>query len=400
MVLVDLQSHPKFRIALLLERIVGFNHQVLTGIRDFATPDRGWLCHFIDPRPDLLHLVSQWEPHGVIAFLGDNEIASRVQELGRPFVDVAAWVDNPSWTQMGFDDRAIGGRAGEYFLNLGFEHFAFIGNPNLAFSRSRQAGFVEALQAYGYTASTFAADPKRFPAARGWTMGGVDGELVSWLSSHAKPVAVFAENDERALLVSEACGVGGLRVPSEVSILGVDDDPYLCGLGYPPLSSIATPARRLGYLAAECLDQFINGMASPRQRTLLPPTTVIERQSTSNVAYGNPDVCLAMSFIRENAVAGIQVADVANAVGVSRRTLERLFDSEVGRTVLTELNRVKMDRARTLLATSAAPIKAIAEQCGFQSQAWLATSHRRIYGVSPHQFRKRVQGVHLSGRYD
>ncbi len=392
---MDPRSHPRFRIALLLERIVGFNHEVLTGIRDFAAPDRGWLCHFIDPRADLLPLVRQWEPHGIIAFLGDADIAVKVQELGRPFVDVAAWVDSPTWAQMGFDDRAIGRLAGEYFLNLGFEHFAFIGNPNLAFSRSRQAGFVEALRAYGYSASTFAADPKRFPAARGWTMGGVDGELVSWLSSHAKPVAMFAENDERALLVSEACSVGGLRVPSDVSILGVDDDPYLCGLGYPPISSIATPARRLGYLAAECLDQLINGAAFPRQRILLPPTTVVERLSTSNVAYGNPEVCAAMYFIRENAVLGVQVDDVAHAAGISRRTLERLFESEVGRTVLSELNRVKMDRARALLATSAEPIKSVALKCGFQSQAWLATSHRKIYGISPHQYRQMVQGKHL-----
>jgi len=389
---VDPRSHPRFRIALLLERIVGFNHEVLTGIRDFATPDRGWICHFIDPRPHLMPLVSQWEPHGIVAFLGDGEIASKVQELGRPFVDVAAWVSNPTWPQVGFDDRRIGRLAAEYYLNLGFEHFAFIGNPILAFSAARQAGFQEALQAYGYAASTFTADPKRFPAARGWTMGGVDGELVSWLSSHAKPVAVFAENDERALLASEACRVGGLRVPGDVAILGVDNDPYLCALGYPPISSIATPARRLGFLAAECLDQLIHGISPSRESTFLPPTHVVERHSTSSVAFGNPDVCAAMTFIRENAVLGVQVDDVARASGLSRRTLERLFEAEVGHTILTELNRVRMDRARALLASSVEPIKAVAMNSGFQSQAWLATSHRRIYGMTPQQYRQLAQG--------
>jgi len=371
---------------------VGFNHEVLTGIRDYATPDRGWICHFIDPSPELLPLVSQWEPDGLIAFLGDNKIAAKVLEMGRPFVDVAAWVSNPTWPQVGFDDCAIGRVAAEYYLNLGYGQFAFIGNPTLAYSRARQAGYVEVLRENGYSVSTFAADPKRFPPARGWTMGGVDGELVSWLTSHTKPLAVFAENDERALLVSEACRVGELRVPGEVAILGVDDDPYLCGLGYPPISSIGTPARRLGQLAAERLDQLIRSTAAGIQKTVLPPTCVMERHSTSSVAYGNPDVSAAMKFIREHATSGAQVDDVASAAGIGRRTLERLFEAEVGRTILGELNRVRMDHARSLLATSTDPIKAVALESGFQSQTWLAASHRKMYGITPHQYRQSVQG--------
>jgi LacI family transcriptional regulator len=375
-----------------MERIVGFNHEVLTGIRDFSTPDRGWICHFIDPRPDLLPLVSQWEPHGIIVFLGDTEIARRVQELERPFVDVAAWVPNPTWPQVGFDDCAIGRMAADYFLKLGYEQYAFIGNPSLAYSGERQTGYMEVLRSNGYNASTFAADPNRFPPARGWTMGGVDGELISWLTSHPKPLAVFAENDERALLVSEACRVGGLRVPNEVAILGVDDDPYLCGLGFPSLSSIATPMRRLGYLAAERLNQLINGMPIGREKTLLPPSCVMERHSTNSVAYGNPDVAAAMRFIRDNAVMGAGVDDVVAAAGVSRRTLERLFEAEVGSSILGELTRVKMDRARAMLASSSDPIKAIALECGFQSQTWLATAHRKAYGITPLQYRNQVQG--------
>lgn len=375
-----------------MERIVGFNHEVLTGIRDFATPDRGWICHFIDPRPELLTLVKEWEPHGIIAFLGNNEIAEGVQDLDQPFVDVAAWVPNPTWPQVGFDDIAIGRLAAEYFLNLGYDQFAFVGNPTLAYSGARHFGYLNALRSNGYSLSTFAADPKRFPPARGWTMGGVDGELISWLTSHPKPLAILAENDERALLVSEACRVGGLRVPSEVAILGVDDDPYLCGLGYPPISSIATPMRRLGHLAAEQLDRLLRGAKPSAEKLVLPPMAVIERHSTSAVAYGNPDVCAAMKFIRDNAVLGAQVHDVASAVGLNRRSLERIFQSEAGRTILSELNRVRMDRARSMLASTSDPIKAIALRCGFQSQTWLAASHKKVYGMTPQQYRQRVQG--------
>jgi len=374
-----------------MERLVGFNHDVLMGVRDFAGPSRNWVCHFINPDPALLPQVAAWEPHGILAFVGQAEVGEAISTLGVPFVDVAAWVHRPPWPRVGLDDRAIGRKAAEYFLDLGYEHFGFIGNTQLAFSEWRFCGYEETLAAAGYTVRSFAADPRRFPSARAWTMGGVDGELVAWMQALPKPIAVFADNDERALLASEACHAAGVSVPEDIALLGVDDDPYLTGLGYPPISSIATPARRLGYEAASLLDRLLAGFPVPATPNRLPPVGVVERRSTERFAFGDPLVEAAVRFIAERATEGIGVADVVRHVPAGRRTVERRFEAFVGRPILAEINRVRLEKARFLLASTDLPLKSIATQCGYRSVSWLSTSHRDFYGQGTRDYRRSVR---------
>jgi LacI family transcriptional regulator len=378
------------RIALLMERLVGFNYEVLRGVRDYAGPSRGWACHFADPRADLLPLVARWEPHGILGFLGNEEIGQEVARLGLPMVDVAAWVERPPWPRVGLDDVAIGRLAAEHLLSLGFERFAFIGDVALAFSAARSRGYEAGLADYGYTLRSYATDPKWFPASRRWTMG-VNDELVSWMAALPKPVALFADNDERALLASEACRAAGLEIPDDVAILGVDDDPYLCRLGYPPISSIATPARRLGFEAASLLDRLMQGAPAPDYPLRLPPCGVVVRRSTDAVAYGDPEVAEAVRFIRANFASGLKVEDVVAHGRVGRRTLERRFQTYVGRSLLEEITRVRLDKTRRLLATTDLPLDAVAREAGFGSAAALSVAHRAAFGETPSAFRRSAR---------
>src|SRR2546423_1775554 len=107
------------RIALVMDRLVGFNHHVLQGVRDFASARRAWICHFADPRPDSLPLLRDWAPHGMVVFLLNRDTESMVAELGLPAVDVANWLDSPSIPRVSVDDEAIGRLAAEYLIELG-----------------------------------------------------------------------------------------------------------------------------------------------------------------------------------------------------------------------------------------------------------------------------------------
>jgi len=377
------------RVALLMERLVGFNHDVMQGVRDFAGPEKHWVCHFIDPRPELLDLVQGWEPHGILAFLGDDRFGCQVASLNVPFVDVAAWVDRPGWPRVGLDDKAVGVMAAEHLLGLGLEHFAFLGNTQLAFSSSRLLGFRSELEQAGYSLATFATDPARFPTTRRFTMGGLDGELVSWLMALHKPVGIFADNDERALLASEGCRAAGIDIPEEVALLGVDNDPYLCGLGYPQLSSIATPARRLGFEAARRLETLMQGR-SDLGNTLLQPLGVVSRRSTDVLAFPDPDVSAAILFLRNHACSGVGVEDVASAVRIGRRTLERRFQRFVGRSVGEEIARTRLQNAKRIICTTDEPVKSVAAASGYRSIASFSTAFRKEFGVAPHTLRKSV----------
>ena len=64
-----------------------------------------------------------------------------------------------------------------------------------------------------------------------------------------KPAAVLGANDDWAHRVLNAAQRSGIKVPDELAVMGVDDDELFATLVTPSLTSIATPAERVGYEA-------------------------------------------------------------------------------------------------------------------------------------------------------
>ena len=122
--------------------------------------------------------------------------------------------------------------------------------------------------------------------------------------------------------------------------LGVDDDDLLCGLASPPLSSVIPDAVGAGRLAAELLERLMRGERLATDEWLLPPVGISTRQSTDVLAIDDPLIVAAVRHIREHACDGIKVADVARALGTTRRVLERGFARRLGHTPHEEIERV------------------------------------------------------------
>ena len=62
----------------------------------------------------------------------------------------------------------------------------------------------------------------------------------------------------------EACAVGGMHVPNDVAVVGVNEDHLLSELSNPPLSSVAFNAEQGGYRAAELLHGMMSGRSKQR----------------------------------------------------------------------------------------------------------------------------------------
>ena len=137
-----------------------------------------------------------------------------------------------------------------------------------------------------------------------------------WVRRLPKPVGVFACTDIYGQQVLTAARENDCAVPEEVAVLGVDNDAVFCDLATPSLSSVATDLEKVGYLAAQYLDQMMAGNTPP-PRTLVEPMRVIGRRSTDTIAVEDPDMAAALRFIREHAAKGIRVTDVAAAAAVS-----------------------------------------------------------------------------------
>ncbi|HKW78289.1 MAG TPA: substrate-binding domain-containing protein, partial [Candidatus Limnocylindria bacterium] len=93
------------------------------------------------------------------------------------------------------------------------------------------------------------------------------------------PTAIFAANDLLALGALRAARDAGLRVPADLSLVGINDIP-LVGLIDPPLTTVRVPQREMGSIAARMLIDLIE-KASVAPRHVLLDTTLVVRGSTA-----------------------------------------------------------------------------------------------------------------------
>jgi LacI family transcriptional regulator len=381
---------PVRRIAVLVNLDAGFCRDVVSGIQAYAIEHAEWIFHREPPALKVLAPLRQWKPHGIIAQLATPEFARSVMRLRKPVVDLAYTLPNLDVPVVDADHTAVGRMAAEHFLDRGFAQFGFFGSGRAPYSREREAGFRDRLAEAGFRVSTCHADYlPRLPLGSSWTK--VERQVRQWLRRLPKPVAVLACNDLPAYDLAVVCRCLELRVPDDVALLGVDNDELECRLATPPISSIDIPAQRIGYEAARLLDQLLRGRRPASRSLFLPPIRVVTRQSTDTLATSDPVVRAALSYIRQHATSGVTVDSVVCHIDASRRELERHFRRVLGRSVLTEIRRVRVERAKELLTTTDLAMPAIAGRCGFSTPQRLAIVFRQVTGLPPTAFRRRSQ---------
>jgi LacI family transcriptional regulator len=284
------------------------------------------------------------------------------------------------------DSHAAGRMAAEHLLERGFRRFAFCGHPkDPNWSRQRAEGFCERLEEAGFGCNIY--QPPHTRSALFWNREYPS--LTAWLQSLQKPVGIMTCNDTRGRQVIEACALGGMHVPNDVAVVGVDEDPLLSELSNPPLSSVALHGERGGYQAAELLHRMMLRQAKERQRILVEPLWVVSRLSTDVVAIEDRDVAEAVRYIRETARRPIQIMDIVKHSGISRRALEIRFHRSLGWSIREEIERVRIGLAKQLLAETDLPAWRIAENIGFSSEDYLGKVFRRVTNTTLSEYRRK-----------
>ena len=207
----------------------------------------------------------------------------------------------------------------------------------------------------------------------------------------SRVVASLGWNDETGHKAVAAAVDGGLAVPEELAVLGVQNDELVCEAVRPGLSSVALPLVEVGYRASELLDRLMRGEAAPVEPIRLPPIEVIERGSTRMAAVSDPTVARALALIQREATEGLTVEGLCDALELtmSRRTLERRFHEELGRSPHEQIRRTQIQRARELLGSSDLPLIEIAARCGFSSQPFFSNTFLKYAGERPGAYRRR-----------
>jgi LacI family repressor for deo operon, udp, cdd, tsx, nupC, and nupG len=206
-----------------------------------------------------------------------------LQSLGHPMIFIGSGVDGRVTVRL--DDLATGREATEHLLALGHRRIGHVtGSPDDVTPMSppvaRREGWARALSAAGID-----PDPRWEVHGHFDVEGGRESAHVL-LGRCPGLTAVFAASDEMAMGVMLAARDLGLRVPQDLSVIGIDghDLGELVGL-----TTMVQPALEQGATAATLLLGMIAG--GPPPATVVYPTTLLERWSTSSPRSGeHPDV--------------------------------------------------------------------------------------------------------------
>ncbi len=95
--------------------------------------------------------------------------------------------------------------------------------------------------------------------------------------------------------------------------------------------------------------------------------------------------------MESNYQRNLQIADVADYVGLSRSQLFRVFIKHGGMPPQQALQAIRLKQAETLLYTTELPLKAVALSSGFSSAARMGDVFRQEKGMTPTQYRKEKQ---------
>lgn len=260
-------------------RSEGFYTRIVSGIEDTAY-QLGYqvLLHVyrpdIDPLDSLRELMGRDIDGLIIANDGDvtPQVIRKITEAGVAMVLIENY-QSLAIHSLTADNITAGRVMTEYLIELGHRRIGGIGGPPKYSSLSdRMRGHQIALIENGLPIDHSLYPP---PVSKNPRKGYV--QMQQLLSLPEPPTAVFAVSDRAAFGAMDAIKDAGLRIPDDISVVGIDDVRD-SGYSTPPLTTFSVPKYDLGRTAVLILHDLISGKAIPPCRTVLLGK-MVERQS-------------------------------------------------------------------------------------------------------------------------
>ncbi|MGO4304034.1 MULTISPECIES: GlxA family transcriptional regulator [unclassified Cupriavidus] len=100
-------------------------------------------------------------------------------------------------------------------------------------------------------------------------------------------------------------------------------------------------------------------------------------------------VSKALRYVNDHIADAFSIEELADAVGVSRRTFSRTFAKHAKVSPSVFVEQVRVDFARKLLEQTDVPLKTIAFRCGFHSSTHMRMIFSRRLDITPKEYRLR-----------
>jgi len=357
-----------------------FVRDVVAGVARYSVQRGDWRFYAPHGVPEVpLTDLKKWSGDGVIGML-DRPAVAALRKRGIAAVNIfGRFADLPE-TSVVLDNHEVGRMAADYLIGKGIRRFAITGRKMFGDATLKYEGYISALEAKGFHCLELKS-PQAVRAIK-TQIEKLDGE---------GPVGILATEDPVGRTVINACVDAGLRVPEDVAVLGVNNDAFACEMLLPQMSSIEPGAERIGWQAAQMLEQLMAGGREPAAPTRILPEKIVERHSTDLTAVNDAAVAAALLFIRENAHRPVQVDDAARAAHVSRRTLENRFRSLLQVSIHDTIRRERILRACRLLKETDMLIEVLSEACGYSTRERFNQAFRQETGTTPSEYRLKFR---------
>jgi LacI family transcriptional regulator len=369
----------------------------VTGIARYAQENR-W--HLITDMMVTGIWPHDWNGDGIIAAMPcPPTVRSHVLERGIPCVALSDGADAAHFPRVAPDNHVIGRMAADHLVERAHRSFAWAPFIDDIENRERLAGFRARLAEHGCTCR--ALPPIYMRAGMYWKDNFAEHRrsLICDLERMPRPTAIFAFNDCVAAEIIDAAREAGLSVPQDIAVLGAGDS-IVCSTSAVPISSIDIDSEEIGYRACVVLAEMMDGLDVPARTFRVPPKAIVTRLSTDLIATAEPRVARVLAYIAEHYPdPALTVGSIANAVGMSRRNLERNFRETMCCTIHEHIVNVRMREASRLLKASPRTKNSdLAALIGVSGERTFFRMFRRHFGMSPKAHRDWAAGSCIADR--
>jgi DNA-binding LacI/PurR family transcriptional regulator len=279
-------------VALIIPDILNpYFTEIVRGVQDEASGDK-LLPLLLDTAEDsqreleFLRMLANQPVYGIIVCgsrLPSDDIVATLSSLRTPMVIINRTLRMPNVASIKVDLKYSTYRATRHLLDLNHTRLAYLSGPGQSeTSLARREGIEAALAEAGLSLK-----PERRPASFPDVDGGFQAmSALLALPQDNRPTAVIAYNDLMALGVLHAVRAHNLKVPEDISVIGIDDIS-MAAHANPPLTTLSLPKHRMGRTAMQALRRMIEGHPPPEEGYTLMECPLIVRESTAPAVNTN-----------------------------------------------------------------------------------------------------------------
>ena len=231
---------------------------ILCNTRAAAFREADYVHMLLDRRVDGMIFIACEMTH----LGGEHDHYARLLEEGAKLVFVNGALDEIDVPCVSVDERHAGFLATRHLIALGHRRIGFVAGPaDYLPTREKAAGRIDALHREGLSQDDLVVHGE-------FTLEGGRSSARTLLSRPDRPTAVICSSDVIAIAVLQVARELGLRIPSDLSIVGFDGIEAATWVE-PELTTVAQPIDQIASTAVELLRTVIGDPSRSLPRVLL-----------------------------------------------------------------------------------------------------------------------------------